>query len=193
MGAALNNVGESVLPTLLKNNLSMELMSTALNTLEETGCSTEEAVEAAGGGKRPPPAPYMSSGTLGLDAFDGTTKAGRSQLERDLVRPENYSYEKSKTVLLSKENNAFTFHFPDEEPIATNRTEQGKKNIGTVMNKIETLCGKNRPSQASSVMAMVSQSGLSILRGGGFRSTASTPTSTARATSPCRRTRRRAT
>ena len=166
VGAALNNVGESVVPILLKNNLSMELMATALNTLEETGCSTEEAVEAAGGGKRPPPVPYMSSGTLGLDAFDGTTKAGRSQLERDLVRPENYSYEKSKTVLLSKESNAFTFHFPGEEPIATNRTEQGKKNIGTVLNKIETLCGKNRPSQASSVMAMVSQSGLSILRGG---------------------------
>ncbi|MBR4188801.1 MAG: hypothetical protein IKQ55_02445 [Kiritimatiellae bacterium] len=45
-------------------------------TIQETGCSMDEAIEAATGGTRPPLVPYMATGTFGLEAFDGTTKVG---------------------------------------------------------------------------------------------------------------------
>ena len=92
---------------------------------------------------------------------------GRKELGINLVRPAGYSdLARGKAPLLPGDKLAFTFNFPGEGPIATNSTEQGRKNIGTVLGKIESLCGKPRTAQASSVMTMVSQSALSILRGG---------------------------
>lgn len=165
--AALTKVAGDVMTTLMQRKLDYgNLTGPVCNIIQETGCSMEEAIEAATGGKQQPLAPYMSSGTLGLEAFDGTTQRGRERLESDLVRPRNYGDLKTGKDYLPPENVAFTFNFPGEDPIATNATEQGKKNIGKVMDKIESLCGKTRPSQASSVMMMVSQSALSILRGG---------------------------
>ena len=164
VGKALSDAMNNVLNEFVKRNLDMQLLTSAYNTLQETGCSLDEAIEAITGGKQPPLAPYMSSGTLGLEAFDGTTTEGRKRLESDLERPTGYTDMKSEKSLLNK--NAFTFRFPGEEPIATNSTAQGKKNIGTVIEKIEAMCGKVRPRQASSVMTMVSQSALGVLRGG---------------------------
>ena len=164
VGKALSGFGDKATMEILKRNLDLQLLGQVYCTLQETGCSLDEAIESVSGGKPQPLAPYMTSGTLGLESFDGTTKAGRARLESDLVRPTGYTDMKSRKSLLDK--CAFTFRFPGEEPIATNSTAQGKKNIGTVIEKIEAMCGKLRPRQASSVMSMVSQSALGVLRGG---------------------------
>lgn len=136
------------------------------NVLRETGCAYEEAVAAVKGGKQPPVPKYISTASLGLEAYNGTTAAGRGQLEQDLVRPFTYKNAETKKNLLGSNEEAFNFRFPGEGPIATNGTQQGKANIKVVCDKIENLCGKVHPAQASSVMAMVSQSGLAYLRGG---------------------------
>ena len=166
VGKAISDVADNVMPEIVKRKLNLQLLVPVLSTLQETGCSLDEAIESVTGGKPQPLAPYMASGTLGLDAFDGTTKAGRKRLESDLVRPFGYTDVKRGKVLIPDEKSAFRFRFPGEDPIATDSSAQGKKNIGTVIDKIEAMCGKLRPRQASNVMTMVSQSALAILRGG---------------------------
>ena len=166
VGKALSDVADNVMPEIVKRKLNLQLLVPVLSTLQETGCSLDEAIESVNGGKPQPLAPYMTSGTLGLDAFDGTTKAGRKRLESDLVRPFGYTDVKRGKVLIPDNKSAFRFRFPGEDPIATDSSAQGKKNIGTVIDKIEAMCGKLRPRQASNVMTMVSQSALAILRGG---------------------------
>ena len=135
-------------------------------TLQETGCSVKEAIAAANGGERPPMAKYMSSGSLQLEAFNGTTTAGRNQLLTDLERPANYGRFGGKMNMIPDKDLSFNFYFPNEVSVATNSSDDGKRNINTVCNKIEQLCGGAHTQQASSVMMMVSQSGLSCLRGG---------------------------
>ena len=142
------------------------LKNTAELYLRETGCAYEEAVAAVKGCKQSPLPKYMSTASLGLEAYNGTTAAGRGQLEQDLVRPFTYKNAEPKKNLLGANEEAFNFRFPGEGPIATNETQQGKANIKVVCDKIENLCGKVHPAQASSVMAMVSQPGLAYLRGG---------------------------
>ena len=140
------------------------LLGVALDTIQQTGCSAEEAVESVTGGKKLPLPPYVSSGTLDLEIFDGTTKVGRKLLETDLPRADGYS-DVDKKSLLPQDKNVFTFNFPEEGPITTNATPQGRKNVNTVIEKIEALCGKARTAQTLSVMTMVSQSGTMVLRG----------------------------
>ena len=166
VGNKINAILDSVPATLMEKKMPIEMIVTVVNTMYDTGCSLDEALEAANGGKQPPKAQYVSEGTLGMDAFDGTTKAGRLQLQTDLGRPRNYTDLKTGKNILPDDKVAFTFNFPGEQPIATDETKQGKNNIGTVLNKIESLCGKAHPSQASSVMTMLSQSALGSLYGG---------------------------
>jgi len=166
VGDKLNAVLDSVNAKVLGKGLPIEMIVTVVDTMYDTGCTLDEALDAATGGKAPPKAPYVSNGTLEIEAFDGTTKAGRNQLHTDLGRPKNYGDMKTGKDLLPEEKVAFTFNFPGEPSIATNGTKEGKENIGTVLDKIESLCGKAHPSQASSVMTQVSQSGLSNLYGG---------------------------
>ena len=166
VGDKLNAVLDSVNAKVLGKGLPIEMIVTVVDTMYDTGCTLDEALDAATGGKAPPKAPYVSNGTLEIEAFDGTTKAGRNQLHTDLGRPKNYGDMKTGKDLLPQEKVAFTFNFPGEPSIATNGTKEGKENIGPVLDKIESLCGKAHPSQASSVMTQVSQSGLSNLYGG---------------------------
>lgn len=167
VGKALDAILDNVSSVLMERKLDyIKLVGPVCYIMQETGCTRDEAIEAATGGKQQPLAPYVSSGTLRLDAFDGTTRGGRERLQSDLVRPSPYVNSESQKSYLPPEKIAFTFNFPGEGPIATNGTEQGRKNIETVMNRIESLCGKIRPSQALSVMTMVSQSALAGLKGG---------------------------
>ena len=174
VGDALTKAEDDVSTTLLKKfngQPSVEyanILGSAIIIMQETGCTGDEAIESAQSGKSIPLPPYMASGTLNLDAFDGTTREARRQLASDLVRP--YGYFDVKTgQSLSNANIPFTFNLPGEEPITTDakdKTKEGKKKIDALLDKIETLCGKVHPAQASSVMTIVSQSGLGTLRGG---------------------------
>ena len=174
VGDALTKAVDDVSTVLLKKfngQPSVEyanILGTTLNIMQETGCTMEEAIESAETGKSIPLPPYQASGTLNMDAFDGTTREARRQLSSDLVRP--YGYFDSKTdQSLSNANLPFTFNLPGEEPITTDakdKTAEGQKKIDALLDKIEALCGKVHPAQASSVMTIVSQSGLGTLRGG---------------------------
>ena len=133
--------------------------------MEETGCTIEEAFTAANGGKRPPVPKYAASGTLPLSAFDGTVREARDQLEGDLIRPANYSIKDGQEDILS-DDAGFRFTFPDGASFKTNGSAEGRARIPTVADKVEELCGAVHREQASSVMMMLSQSGLGALRGG---------------------------
>ena len=60
----------------------------------------------------------------------------------------------------------FRFNFPDGTTYKTNATTEGLAQIETVADKAEALCGPAHREQASSVVMMLSQSGLCVLRGG---------------------------
>ena len=134
-------------------------------TMEETGCTIEEAFEAANGGKQPPVPKYVASGTLPLSAYDGTVREARNQFEGDIKRPSNYSIKDGPANLLANDA-GFRFAFPDGTYFRTNATAEGRARIPAVADKVEALCGAVHLEQASSVLMMLSQAGLGALRGG---------------------------
>ena len=133
--------------------------------MEATGCTIEEAFTAAQGGKYPPIPKYVAPGTLSLEAFDGTVREARNQLEGDLNRPSGYNYSGDENQLLPADA-GFRFNFPDGSAYKTNASREGRANIPTVADKAEALCGAVHREQASSVLMLLSQSGLGNLRGG---------------------------
>ena len=139
-----------------------------LNTkLEETGLGIEECAAAIKGGKPLPPAQYISSGTLDLSGFDGTTAAAENQLRGDLVRPTDYGIGGTPQLASMGVMPGFRFTFPGEgREIVANGTTDGTKNIDAVVGKVKTLCGEVHTKQASGVMTMLCQSGMGNLRSG---------------------------
>ena len=140
-----------------------ELAGPIATIMEETGCSVKEAVEAARGGRRPERPKYVAAGTLPIEAFDGTTNVARAQFEGDVVRPAGYSINGQE---LLPEDGGFRFAFPDGSSYKTNGRAEGRANIRTVGDKAEALCGAVHREQASSVLMLLSQSGLGNLLGG---------------------------
>ena len=136
-----------------------------LALLEETGCTVEEALVAAQGGKQPPIPRYFATGTLQLEAFDGTTRGARSQLAADMDRPANYSIVGGQQNILG-EDRGFLCSFPDGSSHKANGSEAGLAAIQTIADKVENLCGAVHREQASSVIMMLSQAGHGNLRGG---------------------------
>ncbi len=84
---------------------------------------------------------------------------GRNMIEADLYRPGNYSIVDGKQDILPPDG-GFGFSFPGGERFITNGSEAGRANIQKVGDKVEALCGRVHAKQASSVMMMLSQSGL---------------------------------
>ncbi len=163
----IDGMSGQITEAMKSGRLTTESYCQALWALSDTGCSAEEAIDSCTGGPHPQPPKYVSTGTLGLSAYDGTTKEGRQQLMTDLGRPWTYSYVWNRDKgLLPNDKRGFTFNFPGEPPVVTGESDEGKANIVVVCDKVESLCGKAHPAQASSVMTMLSQSGLGILRGG---------------------------
>lgn len=143
-------------------------------TMESTGLTYPETIEALQKGEVPPPPPYFSAGTVDLEGFDGTTKAGRKLLEADLDRPD-YSTFCDKTTRqlyvqpdVSTGNYGFGFNFPGEDKFYTNGKPQGVKNIQRVANKVEEMCGTVHVTQANTVMMMLSQAGVGANLFGGI-------------------------
>ena len=111
-----------------------------LALMEETGCTVEEALVAAQGGKQPPIPRYFATGTLQLEAFDGTTRGARSQLAADMDRPANYSIVGGQQNILG-EDRGFLCSFPDGSFHKANGSEAGLAAIQTIADKVENLCG----------------------------------------------------
>lgn len=136
--------------------------------LETTGCGPDEAYEAVLGRKQIPLAPFVSTGSLGLQAFDGTA-SGRNQLIADLVRHTNYfvTRDGAQAGLLPESGNVgFKAAFPDGQSFLTDASENGRANANAVCDKVEALCGVRHPLQACNVMMMMSQSGLARVKDG---------------------------
>jgi len=134
-------------------------MEEAMNA---TGCSVEEALQFAKGETVLGNVPYYSTGTMEFHQL-GDLDFARNQLMGDIDRADdNYRYNGTPLHL---DNPAFRFNFADES-LAANQTEQGKANIPRIAKKIEDLCGSAHRLQATSLMMMMSQSGLGIMKGG---------------------------
>ncbi len=132
--------------------------------MESTGGTLDEVVGMLKGGEKLPNAQYVSEGQLSLKHF-GTVEGGRALLKSDLDRGVGYVAVAEKKLHLGNHAD-FGFNFPGEERFVTNGTNEGLANIDKVGDKVEAMCGKVHPKQAASVMAMLSQSGLGVLRGG---------------------------
>ena len=134
--------------------------------MQTTGCTAAEAFDAHEHGIELPKVPYLSAVQTELDKLDSVENA-RDQLEGDLVRPFTYApINNPRQHLLEDKDCNFNVTFPDGERLTANSTEQGRENARRVADKIETLCGRVHPRQTANVMMLMSQSGISILRGG---------------------------
>ena len=161
-------VGEELMLSEDEGGKYEDISGPAQILIEETGCTLEEAGKALRGtGPMPERPKYVSTAQLELSTFDGTTRGGRSAIEGDLYRPQDYSLVSDGIDLLGNSlDNGFGFKFPGEERFVTNGSERMRPNIKKVGDKVEEMCGKVHAKQANSVMMMLSQSGLgSINRG----------------------------
>ena len=137
--------------------------------MEFTGCTFEEIVPMLRGGAMAPMPKHLASGSMTLSNFDGTVAGGRKMIGDDLDRPDCcYCFASDTTTHLvtHEQQPGFGFTFPGEEKFYTNGSQQGRANITRVGDKVVEMCGAVHVEQANSVMTMLSQSGLSYLRGG---------------------------
>ena len=133
-------------------------------TMNNCGTTLEETVAALRTGKMPPIPKMLCTGSVELSAFDGTTQGGRKLVAADADRPANYSITGGEKDILKGNDTGFGFTFPDGTRLVTNGHKTD--NIPTVCDKIENLCGRVHAAQANSVMMMLSQSGMTNIRGG---------------------------
>ena len=148
-----------------EGNIYADLNAGVLQTtMNNCGTTIEETAAALRAGKMPPIPKMLCTGSVVLSAFDGTTQGGRSLVAADADRPANYSITGGEQDILKGNDAGFGFTFPDGTRLVTNGTH--RENIPTVCDKIENLCGRVHPAQANSVMMMLSQSGLTNIRGG---------------------------
>ena len=137
--------------------------------MEFTGCTFAEIVPMLRGGAMAPMPKHLASGSMPLPNFDGTVVGGRSMIRADLDRPNCcYCFASDTTthLITPEQQPGFGFTFPGEEKFYTNGSQQGRANITRVGDKVVEMCGAVHAAQANSVMTMLSQSGLSYLRGG---------------------------
>lgn len=138
-------------------------------TLDSTGCTIDEVIDAYKKGKSLPTFKDHSPISFSLEEFDGTTTAGRATLGGtggDLARPYNYApVTDQKKFLMSAKDQYFGFTFPDGEVLRAG-TGANRPNNEKIIDKIETMCGPVHKKQANAVMFAVSQSGTMQLKDG---------------------------
>ena len=146
-----------------------DVSSLAGLTMENSGCTFEETVRILREGRMPPVPKYLSTGCMPLSKFDGTVAGGRNLIEGDLDRPDccyRFKTDLSTTLINHEQQPGFGFTFPGQEKFYANGSAQGKANITRVGDNVVALCGAVHVDQANAVMTLLSQSGLSNLRGG---------------------------
>ena len=142
-------------------DLNAGVLQTTMNNCGTTLAETAAALRA---GKMPPIPKMLCTGSVELSAFDGTTRGGRKLVAADADRPANYSVKGGEQDILKGDDTGFGFSFPDGTRLVTNGHKTD--NIPTVCDKVEALCGRVHVAQANSVMMMLSQSGMTNIRGG---------------------------
>ena len=142
-----------------------DLSTPIQDTMEATGCSTEDAYEMVMGRKQLPTLQYYSSGTLSLASFGGSLDEARNQLAGDLHRAEGYFYDTDGKQLLGDKDGVFRFNLPGGKCLVATKSGTVNDSGKAVVAGLEELCGKVHPRQTSSLLMMTSQSGLGPLRG----------------------------
>ncbi|MCR5413397.1 MAG: hypothetical protein K6F50_01555 [Kiritimatiellae bacterium] len=135
--------------------------------MERTGTTLDEAADAMRTGKTIASPRWLVDASTELQELDGTPAGSRKIMDGDLYRPSNYAdtFTHQKDILPS--DGGFGFRFPGvPDRIQTGPTAEGRANVERVGDEVEKLCGKVHPQQASTVMLMLSQSGMSYLRDG---------------------------
>lgn len=146
----------------MANVASLQLM------MESTGCTLEEVQNAMQNAQTLPNVPYYSDVQMELK-YLGTVEGGRKQMADDLDRPSNYermSAPGQGLIVADGPVKGFGVSFADGERFTTNNTQEGRANITRIADKIAAMCGAVHPRQASSVMMMLTQSGMHVIVNG---------------------------
>ncbi len=137
---------------------------TAYMRCEETGATVDEECKIMSGGKSSPTlegyVPYSAS----MSNLDGTDKGALWQLAEDVCRPSPVRDLTTGQAYEAK----FTFKFGTGEPITPPNTldrKQRDDHAGALRDQVRTMTG-DRPAQTTSVLYMMSQSGLMALKHG---------------------------
>ena len=165
----INNYLDGINTLLVIDDRYDDVSGPTVLAMQNSGCTFEETVQNLREGKMPPPPKYLSTGSMRLSDFDGTVNGGRTLISGDLNRPDycyHFKNDLEKPLVMPERQPGFGFNFPGQEKFFTNSTEQGTANITRVGDNVVAMCGAVHVAQANSVMTMLSQSGLSNLRGG---------------------------
>lgn len=159
---ALYDFLQSIVSVHLADLNPLEAQSLLL-TMEATGCTLEEVRNARQNGIMLPTLPDVSAAQMKLNACcspDGI----RDQMELDLIRPANYFMAGDPGhPLIADETRGFGVTFTGGERLVTNGAEAGRENARRVTEKVKELCGAVHSRQICGVMAMLSQSGMSVM------------------------------
>ena len=133
----------------------------ASNLMSITGDTAEACRTALEQGQRLPNAPYVVTGSAGLEGI-GTAEAARKALLDDLERIQNVGRLPEDEPILNEEQLHFVFRFPGAEPLVSRWSgspEEVQAANSVIVDKLAGLCGRAHPEQFSAVCYALSQSG----------------------------------
>ncbi len=133
----------------------------ASNLMSITGDTAEACRTALEQGQRLPNAPYVVTGSSGLEGI-GTAEAARKALLDDLERIQNVGQLPEDDPILNEEQLHFVFRFPGAEPLVSRWSgspEEVQAANNAIVDKLADLCGRAHPEQFSAACYALSQSG----------------------------------
>ena len=135
-------------------------------TMNTTGCTYDEAVQAYNEGTGVAPPKYAASFSVPVGDFDGTTRAAFDNVKIDFFRAMSYSLPDGST---HPANAHFSITFPGDDrfdAVNTNNDAERTRMTTIIHDKVLALCGSAHRRQASSVMFGLTQGALTDLRFG---------------------------
>ena len=134
---------------------------TASNLMSITGDTAEACRTALEQGQRLLNAPYVVTGSSGLEGI-GTAEAARKALLDDLERIQNVGQLPEDDPILNEEQLHFVFRFPGTDPLVSRWSgspEEVQAANNAIVDKLADLCGRAHPEQFSAACYALSQSG----------------------------------
>ena len=156
-----NQIYYNIIPNQYKNDISH--LGPILALINECGVTLGEALEAHKNNLKPPLAPYIASANGKIWELNNTFEGGLVNMHKDVIRPQNPDRVGGKAIL-SKENNAYKFVFPDKTTMTAAKGREDDKEVraknNAIYEKIAALCGKVHPAQINSVYFALSQAAM---------------------------------
>ena len=149
-----------ILQSELNNNF--DKLTQISFTMQSSGCTIREAVDAVVSGRKLPRAQYVSEANGGIAELSGNSaRAGRAQMVLDFRRPSNPAYTDGRGSVLKQDETVFTVVFPD----GTTLKSASDAEAAAIADKMASLCGNVHQTQLNAVYFALTQAAQSPVVG----------------------------